>query len=145
VIEIGDAVIHALDTGAAGKSDRGTHTMPKILSAHDWMALPEISVPTLRNENEVGSVYKVAKVGFFAGSMGDCEKLGLKIDAIEGKCVLPTITIDAGNQQSLCRLPVELTMWVIDCAALAKAGRNQFPADVEFGCLHGRTYAEFVV
>ena len=86
----------------------------------------------------------VVKVGFLAVSPADCAAARVSAPALAGdKCILPTAVIELDQRPQLHRLPVGLANWVIDCVALARAGKNQFPAQVEFGELRGAPYADF--
>jgi hypothetical protein len=117
-----------------------------VNSIAEWLKLPEIFVPTLRNKDESGSVLAIVKVGFLAVSEAECYKMGVAAErGPGGKCVLPTAIITTDGTSQLYRLPVELARWAFDSVALAHAGRNVFPSNVEFGKLSGRVYAEHVL
>jgi hypothetical protein len=120
--------------------------MNKISSAKEWMKLPEIGVPELESQIETGVIESVVKVGFLGLSAADCRKAKIKTRPVLGlRCVLPTAVVDRHGKTELARLPLDLAPWVVECVGLAQAGRNQFPAQVEFGKLQGRVYAEFVL
>jgi hypothetical protein len=115
-----------------------------VLSVSDWLKLPEVAAPTLRDESETGTMVIVAKVGFLLATDADCKKANITADhGLNGKRVLPTAMVQDGDHASLHRLPTDLAPWVMDAVALAHAGRNQFPSRVEFGRLNGRIYAQF--
>ena len=121
-------------------------TKTHVLSISEWLVLPEVKVPTIRNDCEMGAVVQVAKVGFLFATDADCKKAGISAErAPNGKLALPTAIVQEASGPSLHRLPPTLAPWVLDAVALAHAGRNQFPAKVEFGRLNGRVYAEFVI
>jgi hypothetical protein len=114
-------------------------------SVEEWLKLPEIFPPTLRNESEIGSIFFVVKVGFLALSEKECRRL--KLPAAQeymGKCILPTAVIAANGASELRRIPLELGQWAFDSVALAQSGRSLFPSKVEFGILNGRAYAEHI-
>lgn len=120
-------------------------TVEKITSAQEWASLPEVSLPTIANDKDTGSIYTIFKVGFLAVSLAECNKIGLSSTTeFGGKCVLATAVVDFAGQRQLCRLPIALTDWAIDCVALANSGKNLFPSKVEFGLLDGQTYAQLV-
>ena len=116
-----------------------------IESVEGWLALPEISLPTLRSPDEKGSVVNVFKVGFLAVNDGDCAKAGIRAKkGPAGKSLLPTATVSFAGERQLCRLPVALSEWTFGCVSTAMSGHNPFPSEVEFGVLDGRTYAELL-
>jgi hypothetical protein len=79
------------------------------------------------------------KVGFLGVSEADCRKVRIEAKPIVGnKCVLPTSLVEQYGARQLVRLSLDLAPWVIECVALANAGRNPFPSQVEFGELDGR-------
>jgi hypothetical protein len=117
-----------------------------VLSVSDWLTLREAAAPTLLDESETGTMVMVAKVGFLLATDADCKKANITADhGLNGKRVLPTAMIQDGDHASLRRLPTDLAPWVMEAVALAHAGRNQFPSEVEFGRLNGRVYAELVI
>lgn len=117
----------------------------EVQSVEGWLALPEITLPTLRSPSETGSRYKVYKAGFLAANEVDSTKAGIQAQKVPGgKVLLPTITIDSSGERQLCRLPTDLADWVMSCMSSAMAGLKPFPAQVEFGYLDGRSYAEFL-
>jgi hypothetical protein len=113
------------------------------LSLSDWRALPEVRVPTLRNDTETGAIVMVAKVGFLLATEAECAEAHISAEpGPNGKFILPTAMILDVKVARLHRLPTGLTSWVLEAVALAHAGKNLFPSKVEFGKLNGRTYAE---
>jgi hypothetical protein len=121
-------------------------TKTHVLLLSEWLALPEVPAPTIRDEGEMGVVMQVAKVGFLFATGEECEKAGLSAEpGPNGKFILPTAIIEEASGPSLHRLPPALAPWVFDAVALAHVGRNQFPSKVEFGRLKGRVYAEVVI
>ncbi|MEW6236046.1 MAG: hypothetical protein AB1656_11715 [Candidatus Omnitrophota bacterium] len=110
-------------------------------SAEEWLELPEISVPPVDSK-----IYHVLKVGFALTSKQECYKLS--IPAIEkeiGRCILPTCLIkNIDGKQVLHRCPLSLTEWAISTVALAQAGMNPLPCDIEFGIMGDRVYAEML-
>lgn len=88
---------------------------------------------------------QVAKAGFLLASGEECRKAGVSAErSPSGEFALPTAIIQDASGPSLRPRPTALAPWVFDAVALAHAGRNQFPSKVEFGCINGRLYAEFV-
>jgi hypothetical protein len=79
-----------------------------VLSVSDWLTLPEVAAPTLRDESETGTIVTVAKVGFLLAADADCKKANITADhRLNGKRVLPTATIQDGDRASLHRLPTD--------------------------------------
>ena len=116
-----------------------------VNSLEEWLALPEISFPTLSGEKGEGSVYPVHKVGFLAVPEDQCKKAGISTEAGPGgKCLLPTAVVEFAASPKLCRLPLALASWAFNCVTMAHSGKLSFPASVEFGILNRRIYAEFV-
>jgi hypothetical protein len=115
-----------------------------VISVSEWLKLPEVSMPSLRDNTETGTIVIVAKVGFLLATEADCRQLNLPAEpGPNGKLLLPTAMIQNGDRASLHRLPTDLTSWVVDAVALARIGKNLFPSRVEFGRLDGRPYAEY--
>jgi hypothetical protein len=111
----------------------------------EWNALPEISFPVLRSDSDEGSTYAVRKVGWLLADRQDCR--GIEIPAVAmaaGKVTLPTAVVMFDGEPQLCKLPIELGAWAFDQVAFAHSGHNLFPANVEFGVLDGRHYAEIL-
>lgn len=134
------------EPGPKNAGGRSMTTKTHVLSISDWLVLPEVKVPTIRNDSEMGAVVQVAKLGFLFATDADCKKAGISAErAPNGKLALPTALVQEASGPSLHGLPPTLAPWVLDAVALAHAGRNQFPAKVEFGRLNGRVYAEFVI
>lgn len=116
-----------------------------VSSPEEWLNLTELSLPTLINDKDKGTIYQVFKAGFVFASPDDCAKQGIKPQRKEGgKYVLPTIVVEIDGQRQLCRLPFGLSSWAFDSVALAQSGMNPFPSQVEFGTLKGRTFAEIL-
>jgi hypothetical protein len=59
--------------------------------------------------------------------------------------ILPSVVVDQERSRRRLRLPLQLSAWALDVAALGLAGHFTFPTDIEFGILDGRAYAEFVM
>jgi hypothetical protein len=115
-----------------------------VLSISDWLALPELRVPTLRDATETGVVMMVVKGGFLLATEAECETARISAEpGLNGKFVLPTAMIQDAKAPRLHRLPTGFASWVLEAVALARAGRNLFPSKVEFGKLNGRIYAEY--
>jgi hypothetical protein len=118
----------------------------KVSSVEEWLGLPELAVTSLATDEETGSIVTVIKVGFLGVSEADCRKVRIEAKPVVGnKCVLPTSLVEQYGTRQLVRLSLDLAPWAIECVALANAGRNPFPSQVEFGELDGRMFAEFVL
>ncbi|MEY2169042.1 MULTISPECIES: hypothetical protein [unclassified Rhodanobacter] len=117
-----------------------------ITSLDGWLHLPEVVFPALKNAQEKGSVFAVHKVGFLAVSKQECVVAGINAEEQPpGKCLLPTAVVKLAGTPELCKLPISLGPWAFDCVAMAHSGVLEFPTQIEFGILEGRSYAEFVV
>jgi hypothetical protein len=117
-----------------------------VLTISDWVKLPEVAAPAIQSTNDTGTIVMVAKVGFLLATDADCKNAKVSAErSPNGKCMLPTAMIEDRKKATLHRLPTELASWAMDVVALARAGRNQLPAKVEFGRIDGRVYAEFIV
>lgn len=115
-----------------------------VLTITDWIGLPEVCVPTLRDETETGAVMMVSKVGFLLATEAECARVRVSAElGPNGKFVLPTAVIQDAKASRLHRLPSGLGPWVLDAVALAHAGKNLFPTKVEFGQINGRIFAEY--
>ncbi len=111
----------------------------------EWLALPEIEIPTISNPYEKGKEYDVKNVGFFMADIEECSTLSIvEKSNLEGKIPLPTIVIQFEDRFKQFRLPVELNEWVYDCVTLVTGGENLFPCKVEIGNLNGKIYAELL-
>jgi len=118
-----------------------------VTTLPEWLALPELPIPTERQSKGKGAVYRVLKVGFYAASPAECEKKNLAAEPNEtGKCFLPTTLIqETDGSQRLYRLPVSLHEWATMNVALVHNGLpNPFPTDVEFCLKDDRIYAEIL-
>lgn len=124
--------------------------MPKhqVTTLAEWIALPDISVPTDSRSGGKGARYMVLKVGLFLADPNDCEKNNLSADSNNptGKCMLPTAFIqEKDGSQKLYKLPISLQDWAIDLVALVHSGfKKPFPCNVEFGLKDDRIYAEII-
>ena len=118
-----------------------------VTTLPEWLALPELSVPTDAQSKGKGAVYHVLKVGFFAADPAECEKKNLSADSNpSGKCFLPTAFIrHKDGSEKLHRLPLSLQDWATDLVALAQVEKVKLvPCDVEFGLKEDRIYAEIL-
>jgi hypothetical protein len=114
-----------------------------ITDIEGWLKLPNIDIPSLKSENETGSIFEVKKVGFVLVDKNECKRKGLNAsEAPGGKCALPTAVVLFNGEYELCSLPLDLSEWVQHCVGMAHAGMNAFPTKVEFGVLNNRAYAE---
>jgi hypothetical protein len=52
-------------------------TQYQIKNVTQWLALPEIEIPKLKNPNEKGKVYDVKNVGFFIADIKQCSALNI--------------------------------------------------------------------
>lgn len=107
-----------------------------------WLALPELQLPELSSQGQQGTTYLVKKVGFLAVEIGDLPEALQGAPAVGNKRLLPTIMVRFDQDDALCRLPLGLAPWAQFCVHAAHSGGNPFPAEVEFGILEGRAYAE---
>ncbi len=116
-----------------------------IRSLEGWKALPELSIKAIPSEAAAGSVYTVVKVGFFAAAAKDVDyEIPQAAELPHARVALPTALIEVEEGSKLYRLPVELASWAVDLVALAHAGDNVFPEQVEFGLLPSGYYAEIL-
>jgi hypothetical protein len=117
-----------------------------IRSLAEWRLLPEIACPVIEGEAREGSIYTLHKVGFLALSAADCKDADLSGVVFEcWKYLFPTAEVDFVHEKHLCRLPLQLSDWVIDTMALVhQRQKSPFPKRVEFGILRGRHYAEML-
>lgn len=117
----------------------------KVKSGKEWASLSEPQFPMLKSDEENGSIFEVRKVGFYMASLEECKKLNVIAEQVPGgKYALPTTFVKFGSEFELCKLPIELTGWVLQAVAMAHSGANPFPSSVEFGELNGRKYARIV-
>ena len=117
----------------------------QINNLSEWLALPEIEIPTINNPHEKGKVYDVKNVGFFMAAIEECSTLNIiKKSNLKGKIPLPTIVIKFESYFKQFRLPVELNGWACDCVALVAGRENLFPCKVGIGNLNGKIYAELL-
>ncbi|WP_316234496.1 hypothetical protein [Bradyrhizobium sp. SZCCHNR1020] len=73
-----------------------------MLSVSDWLKLPDVAAPTVRDESETGTIVMVAKVGFLLAIGAECGKAAIRPEhGLKGKHVLPTAMIKDGDQH-LC-------------------------------------------
>lgn len=116
-----------------------------ITTVEEWRDLPEIRFPSISSTSRSGAAYCVLKVGFIAASPEQCRKGGVIAEAgPANKCLLPTVVVEFSGEPQMCRLPLELAPWAFNCVAMARDRLLGFPAQVEFGVLEGRLYADFV-
>lgn len=114
-------------------------------SAKEWRLLPELPMKAIADEGEKGSVYRVLKAGFYSARYAELDDAGVNRPDGDGVLPLPTVTVEEEGGPRLYRLPDKLNGWAYDNVAIGVSGVRLFPCDVEFGVLHGRPYAEFVV
>ena len=120
-------------------------TQYQIKNVTQWLALPEIEIPRLKNQNEKGKVYDVKNVGFFMADIKQCSALKLiEKSKLDGKIPLPSIVILFEGRNKQFRLPVELNDWVYSCVSLSASGMNLFPNKVEIGNLSENIYAKIL-
>lgn len=115
-----------------------------VSSIAEWLVLPELTLPSIKNPAEKGSIYHLHKIGFFIVPYEQLSKAPDKAEMLGDNKVLPTAVIDFEGKKMLCRLPLELSEWVSTSVSMAHVGHNIFPCDVEFGRLEGRVYAELL-
>lgn len=86
-----------------------------------------LDCPEIPNPQAVGKVYVVLSVGFLPQKR------------------LPVVTIKEADGSAVAyRLPEGLGEWAEAVVHQAMLGLNPFPADVDFGVLEGRVYAEII-
>ena len=115
-----------------------------VTTLAEWLALPELIVPTDAQSGGKGVVYKILKVGFFGTTPAECEKKHLPTEPnLTGKCFLPTTFVqEKDGSQQLYKLPISLTEWATDFVASVHAGhKNPFPCDIEFNLREDCMYA----
>lgn len=117
----------------------------KITSAAQWHKLPSLEIPVIQSVEETGVVYEVTRLGYYPAAKEECIAIGLKADQPDSVAyVLPfaCIKTDQGDQQ--CRLPMELTSWALRALLITQRGANPLPANIEFGIVDGRVFAEIL-
>ena len=120
--------------------------MQQVFSVDEWKKLPELRFRAIKDTDASGSTYLVHKVGFLAVSDADCIAANIRAPiGPAGKAMLPTILVQFSDEKTLCRLPIALRDWALNCVAMAHAKQLQFPCEVEFGTVNGRQYAEFLI
>jgi len=101
------------------------------------------------DDQATASVYLVVRVGFVNAKLADARAQEISgespPDGPRETLPLPTVTVRSDQRDRIYRLPMELNNWAIDMVALAHAGQNLFPCEVEFGILDERPFAEFVL
>ncbi len=115
------------------------------ISVAEWRSLAPLPMAHISSEQESASVYTVVRIGFIPANTEDARAAGVAGDAPPGMLPLPTVTVAGAEGERIYRLPIELNGWAVDVVALAHAGQNFFPCDVEFGVISGRPFAEFVL
>lgn len=117
-----------------------------VLSVEEYLALPELQIAPVANEQAQGSVYEIAKVGFYGATEAECRKhkLDAELDRDAGRHLLPTVVAVIGGEKRFYRLPLSLAEWAGTVVAMAHAGANPLPCNVEFGLLRDRYYAEIL-
>lgn len=84
-----------------------------------------LEIPVVANENINGVSYKVLSVGMVRNGVY-------------------LLTIQHDKEAVAYRLPVELTEWAQTTIGLAMSGIKALPANIEFGILKNRYYAEIL-
>ncbi|WP_100489245.1 hypothetical protein [Sporolactobacillus pectinivorans] len=92
----------------------------KDVSKHNFL-----EIPILKSTKDKGMIYRVLSVGL-----------------VNQKHVI--ITIETHGEVLAYRLSNNFKDWVENSMLLAQQDFNPFPADVEFGILDGRYYAEII-
>ena len=120
--------------------------MEFVTSVDEWLNLPKLDIPVVKDEHHTGRVYRVVKAGMFLADPDDCQKHNVAAEPNPtGKCVLPTCVIEESDHgRELCQLPLDLAAWAEHVVGAAYLGAKLFPCDVEFGLLRDRTYAEIL-
>ncbi|MDC0743117.1 hypothetical protein [Polyangium mundeleinium] len=113
----------------------------------DWLLLPELVIQEIRDTSETTEPVRVLTVGLLRATLAACRTAGLtealNEDLPDSTHIgLPTVTIQAGVEQTLFRLPLDLGDWVFTCRSFAKQGINYFPGDVRFCKIRDRYAAD---
>src|SRR5439155_23398352 len=66
--------------GAAQQGDGIMSAATHMLSVSDWLTLPEVATPPLRDEGETGAIVMVAKVRFLLATDAACKKANITAD-----------------------------------------------------------------
>lgn len=120
-------------------------TIEKINSADEWQNLPAPDLPTLQSAEETGAIYEVVKLGYYPAAKEECLAIGIKADQPHSVAyALPFAHIKLDQDTKLCRLPIELTSWVLRALLITQRGANPLPAKIEFGVIDGRVFAEIL-
>lgn len=120
-------------------------TTDKINSAGEWQNLPTPDLPTLKSAEETGAIYEVVKLGYYPASKEECLAIGIKADQPHGVAyALPFAHMKLEQDIQLCRLPIELTSWVLRALLITQRGANPLPAKIEFGMIDEKVFAEIL-
>lgn len=118
-------------------------TIEKVTSAEQWNNLPGPELPELQSAEESGAAYEVTQLGYYPAAREECMALGIKADQPQGVAyALPIAHMKLGQEIVLCKLPIELTSWVLRAILITQRGANPLPATIEFGKLDGRVFAD---
>ena len=117
-----------------------------VRTIDEYLALPELPMPSVPSEEAPGRVYRVLKIGFYMATQAECEAHGLEAMPVpeRQRYALPTTVVEIEKKKEFFRLPHSLASWAFDAVAVAHAIKNPFPCDVEFGILRDRHYAEIL-
>lgn len=118
-----------------------------VNSIEEYLALPELPIPAVADENAPGRTVLVHKVGFYGAKKEEVRRHNLDADlSVEaGRYLLPTaVAATDSGEKVFYRLPLSLAPWVIDTVAIAHAIGNPLPCQIEFGLLNDRHYAEML-
>lgn len=119
----------------------------EISSAREWVALPEPVIPALKQSGDKGAVYEVSQFAYYPASKQECLELGLKADQPNDAMayVLPIAYIKLDKEFEACRLPRDLTSWMLRALLITQRGFDPLPAKVEFCEINGQVFAEILV
>lgn len=116
-------------------------TEEKITSAAAWNKLPAPELPDLA-ANGAGAKYEVTKLTYYPASKEECLAIGMKADQRDSVTyALPYAVMKIDQEFELCKLPVELTSWVLRAVLVTQRGANPLPATIEFGTVDGKVVA----
>jgi len=119
---------------------------PDISSIDDWLGLPAPQFPRLKQSDDTGTVFRVKSVACVVVSAEECAENGIDaIQVAQGKSILPAFKVKFGGEYLWCRLPTDLSPWVVSSLAQTKAkvARQSFPLNIEFGVCGGKTVIKY--
>jgi len=122
------------------------HREPKISTIGDWLGLPEPQFPQIEKSEDTGAVFRVKSVACVVVPTEECKEKGIDtMQVSQGKSILPAFKVKFDGEYLWCRLPTDLSPWVVSCLAQAKAKAaiQSFPTNIEFGVREGKTLFKY--